>query len=465
MICRAVLAAVLSTVALLTAAAHAQTVPTDDEIRQVLVRRVDQQKWATGIVVGIVTPDGKHTVAYGTTTKGGRQKVDGDTVYDVGSLTKVFTALALADMAERGEVALDDPAANFLRPGTVLPHDGARQITLADLATHTAGLPLRPDNLVSKNPDNKYAGYTEALLLDFLARYKPAHRIGSTYDYSNVGFGLLGTVLAHCAGTSYADLIDSRIVRPLGLRDTRLDLTPSMQRRLATGYSGELQPLPHWDMGVLESAGGLRSTANDLMIFLDAALGLRKSSLSPAFAALTKTRRPGGMQPATEIALAWNILSDNGREIVWKNGSVGGYRAFMGYDAAHKIGVVALANALTSVGADDIGLHILGSSFPVDTHIPRVHTEAAIDPALLGRYVGQYRYSPTDLVTIVGESGHLFVQLQPGGDKFPLFPEGPRDFFLKLMDAQITFEPGPDGNAVAAIWHQGGQDQRGERVQ
>jgi CubicO group peptidase (beta-lactamase class C family) len=460
----ALLAVSLSTALLFTAAAQAQSVPSDTEIRQMLVRRVDQQKWATGIVVGIVTPEGRRIVAYGTTTKGGRQKVGRDTVFDVGSLTKVFTALALADMAQHGKVALDDPAAKFLPPGTVLPHDDARQITLADLATHTSGLPLRPDNLVSRDPDNKYAGYSETLLLQFLAHYTPKTAIGSTYDYSNVGYGLLGTVLAHRAGTSYATLIDRHIARPLGLRDTRLDLTPSMRRRLATGYSGELQPLPHGDMGVLESAGGLRSTANDLMTFLDAALGLHPSPLTPAFAALTKTRRPGGMQPATEIALAWNILADNGREIVWKNGSVGGFRAFMGYDAAHKIGVVALANALTSVGADDIGLNILGASFPVDTHIPRTHTAVAIDPALLSGYVGHYRYSPTDLVGIVNDGGHLFVELQPGGDKLELFPEGPRDFFLKVMDVQITFEPGPDGKATAAIWHQGGQDQRGERV-
>lgn len=310
----------------------AHAMPTDAALRQTLQHRVEKQHWATGIVVGITTPRGHRIVAYGTTTKDGTNKVDGNTVYDVGSLTKVFTALALTDMAAHGDVALDDPVAKYLPPETKLPQDGARQITLADLATHTSGLPLRPNNLVPGNPDNKYAGYTTALLYQFVAGYTPPHGIGTTYDYSNVGFGLLGDALARRANMPYRDVIASHILTPLHLNDTRFTPTPDMQRREAQGYSIDLKPLPHWDMGALESAGGLRSTANDILKFLDAALGKTPSPLSPAFAAMTKTRRPGGMQPATEIALAWNIYTDKDREIVWKNGNVGGYRAFMGYD-------------------------------------------------------------------------------------------------------------------------------------
>ena len=215
--------------ALLPAAAFAQATPPDSEIEKILSTRVDGQHWATGIVVGLVTPQGARTIAYGMTTKGGTRKVGADTVYDIGSVTKVFTALALADMAQRREVALDDPVAKYLPKGTALPQNGNRQITLADLATHTAGLPLRPDNLAPKDPDNKYAEYSEADLYAFLAHYKPPHPIGGAYDYSNPGFGLLGIALARRAGTDYDTLIEQRILKPLGMTDTVRSATPAMK--------------------------------------------------------------------------------------------------------------------------------------------------------------------------------------------------------------------------------------------
>ncbi|MBV9063228.1 MAG: serine hydrolase [Alphaproteobacteria bacterium] len=455
--------------ALLPCVASAQTVPTDPEIRKLLATRVDTQHWATGIVVDLITPQGTHTIAYGTTAKGGTQNVDADTVYDIGSITKVFTALVLADMARHGEVALDDPVTKYLPKDIVLPIDGARQITLADLATHTAGLPLRPDNLAPKDPDNKYAEYSEADLFQYLAHAKPANPIGATYEYSNSGFGLLGVALAHRAGTDLDTLIKRRILEPLGMDDTIRTATPTLRSRMAQGYSydfgsADLTPAEHWDYGNgIAGAGGYRSTAADIAKFLQAILGYRKSPLAPAFAAMTKTRRPGGMTPATAIALAWNILDQDGREIVWKNGSVGGFRAFIGYDAAARIGLIALANAQTATGMDDIGLHILDPKLPVDLNIPHPHTEVAIEPKVLDNYVGTYEYSDTDSMTISREGNRLFAQ-EPGQDRYELFAEGPRDFFLKLIDAQVTFETGQNGKAIAAVWHQGGQDQRGIRI-
>lgn len=438
--------------------------PADATIRQMLAMRVDRQKRATGIVIGIVAPQGRRVIAYGTTDRGGKRPVDANTVFDIGSITKVFTALALSQMAVRGEVALGDPVARYLPPTLTLPRDGDRQITLADLATHTSSLPLRPGNLVSKDPDNKYAGYSVALLHRFVSSFKSARPIGSQYEYSNVGYGLLGAALSRRAGISYRKLIQTRITDPLGLRDTRMDLTPGMRRRLAVGHTNELAPAPHWDMGALESAGGLRSTPDDLLRLLEAILGYRESGLAPAMVAMLDTRRKGGMPPSTYIGLAWNIFQDGGREIVWKNGSVGGYRAFIGYDLARRIGVVALANAQTAGGADDIGLHLLDPAIPVDLHVPRAHKAIKVSAAILERYVGRYRYSDTDILTVTREGDHLFAQ-EPGQDRIELFAEGERDFFLQVMDAQVTFELSGDGTATAAIWHQAGRDERGARIE
>jgi CubicO group peptidase (beta-lactamase class C family) len=187
-----------------------------------------------------------------------------------------------------------------------------------------------------------------------------------------VGYGLLGHVLARKAGMSYEELLKQRITQPLGMEDTAITPTAQMRAHTPIGYDSHRKPLEHERFQVLGSAGALRSSANDLLVFLEAVLGYRKAALSPAMDAMLKTRRPGGTPPptgglggSTQIALGWNIYTDGPREIVWKNGSVAGFRAFMGYDSQARLGVVALINAQTVDGADDIGLHILDARIKV----------------------------------------------------------------------------------------------------
>ena len=430
-----------------------------------LVTRVDTQRQATGIVVGIVDARGRRIISYGTMGTDDKRAVGGDTVFDIGSITKIFTALLLSDMVQRNEVALDDPVTKLL-VAKDLPFlgRGDRGVTLLDLATHTSGLPLRPANLVSTNPEDKYAGYTTELLHQFLSSFEFDRDPGSRYEYSNVGYGLLGEALSVRSGASYQDLLRSRITRPLGMPDTRIDPTEAMESRRATGHDYELKPAPRWDFGALESAGGLRSTANDLLRLLEAILGYRESSLHSAMRAMTAATRTGGMQPSTQIGLAWNVYRTGGGEIAWKNGSVGGFRTFIGYDPQNRIGVVALANAQTAVGVDDVGLHVLDRNMPVDLRTPVIRKEIAVDPGMLDRYVGRYQFSPTDIVTITRDGARLFMQ-QPGQDRIPLFAYGEREFFLKIVDAQITFESSGDDPAAAATWHQSGQAEKGQRIE
>ena len=463
------IARVLSTAALFLFASFApalaatQPPPSDAAILQMMAARVDLQKQGTGIVVGIARPDGNRILSFGTLGLADKRRMDGRTVFDVGSISKVLTALLLADMAQHHEVAIDDPVAKYL-PGVSVPSRDGRAITLADLATHTSGLPLRPANLPAKDPANPYAGYTRDDLFAFLSSYKLSHTPGTTYDYSNVGFGLLGVTLAERAKQDFADLIAARITGPLGMTDTRIVPNDDMTKRAAAGYDGDRNPVPHWDMGVLSSAGGYRSTADDLLKLVDAFLGFRKSPLYPAMERMTKTRRPGGMNPATAIALAWNIDDVDGREIVWKNGSVGGYRTFVGFDRAARLGVVALINAQTGSGADDIGLHTLDSSFSVNLEIPRTHVEIALDVARLDQFVGRYRYSPTDMISVIRQGDHLYVVMAPGQPPLEIYAESANGFFFKIANAQITFDAVKNGHATKAIWHQSGTDQTGNRI-
>ncbi|HEV3040760.1 MAG TPA: serine hydrolase [Candidatus Angelobacter sp.] len=446
----------------LAGAAWAQSpLPSDEEIRKILADRIDVQHRSVGIVVGVVGPEGRRIIAYGHLEKGDSRPLNGDTVFEIGSMTKVFTSLLLADMVQRGEVALDDPVAKYLPPSVKMPQRNGRSITLVDLATHTSGLPRRPSNISPKDPQNPWADYSEEQLYQFLSTYQLTRDIGSQYVYSNLGGGLLGHVLARRAGMDYETLVRSRICAPLGMKSTGITLTPALKERLAVGHNSQMEPVKNWDIPTLAGAGALRSTANDMLTFLAANLGLIKSPLAPAMATMIKERRPTGY-PDLEIALGWHVFTGNGKEIVWHNGGTGGYQTWMGYDPKARVAVVALSNISIAQGTDDIGHHLLDPSVPL-AKPPRQHTEVKVDPKLFDAYVGSYQFAPDFAITITREGDHLFAQAT-GQSKFEIFPEGDRDYFFKVVDAQITFVVDKQGRATELILHQGGIDQHAKRV-
>jgi CubicO group peptidase (beta-lactamase class C family) len=165
--------------------------------------RIDKYQQSVGIVVGVIEPKGRRIVAYGALDQGNPQPLNGDTVFEIGSITKVFTALLLADMAQRGELALNDPVAKYLPPEVKVPERAGRQITLLDLATHTSGLPGDPSNISPQDPANPVADYSVELLYAFLSNYTLTRDIGSRYEYSNLGTSVLGQVVAHHSGMDY----------------------------------------------------------------------------------------------------------------------------------------------------------------------------------------------------------------------------------------------------------------------
>jgi CubicO group peptidase (beta-lactamase class C family) len=235
-----------------------------------------------------------------------------------------------------------------------------------------------------------------------------------------------------------------------------------MKARLAVGHNAALAPVKNWDLPTLAGAGALRSTANDLLIFLAANLGYSKSLLSPAMAAMLKTRRPTGQQ-GLEIALGWHIFTSNGKEIVWHNGGTGGYRSFIGFDPRTRIGVVALSNTSTNVGVDDIGRHLLDNSVPLAV-APRQHKEAKVDPKLFDNYVGNYQLAPGFVLAVTRDQDRFFVQAT-GQPTYEIFPESDREYFLKVEDVQITFITDDKGRATELILHQGRQDQHAKRTE
>ena len=338
-------------------------VPPDSEIRRILVDRIAGAWKGVGIVAGVIEPKGTRVVAYGSLDQGDKRPLNGDTIFEIGSVTEVFTSLLLTDMVRRGEVALTDPVAKYLPQGVKVPERGGRRITLQDLATHTSGLPRLPSNLKPANPANPYADYSDARLYEFLSTYKMWRDIGSGFEYSNLGGGLLGHALARRAGMSYEALVTSRIAQPLGMRSTGITLSAEMKARLAVGHNASLAAVPNFDYQALAGSGALRSSANDLLLLVAASLGYAKSPLAPAMAAMLKVRRPTTI-PGTEMALGWVVASDG---IVWRNGSTAGYRSFVGYEPKSRAGVVVLSNTFTNTGLNDIGMHLLDVRIPLAT--------------------------------------------------------------------------------------------------
>ena len=426
-------------VALLAAAprtAGQQVLAPDSTVRAVLQARLPTAQ-GVGIVVGLLDPDGRRrVVAVG---------VPPDRVFEIGSITKVFTASILARMVADGSVRLDDPVAKYLPPSVRVPARNGRQITLLDLATQSSGLPRLPTNLAPRDSTNPYADYSVEQMYAFLSGYELPRDIGQTYEYSNLGVGLLGHALALKAGMSYEELVRRRVLSPLGMRETAITLPPALRARLAPGHDAEGRVVPNWDFPTLAGAGALRSTAGDMLTFLAANLD--------SFADTHLSRRPTGNASMT-IGLAWHILARPVGKIVWHNGGTGGYRSFTGFDAARRIGVVVLTNSGANV--DDIGLHLLDETMPVAPP-PRVRTEVVVDTGILDRYVGEYELPPTFHIVVTREGASLFVQAT-GQPRFPIYAESESEFFLKVVDAQITF------TATQLILHQNGQDVPGRKI-
>jgi CubicO group peptidase (beta-lactamase class C family) len=453
------------------------TVPGAGEIRELLVKRVEQQKQALGMVAGIVAPNGRRVVACGSLAAADPRTLDADTVFEIGSASKVFTSLLLADMVKRKEVALDDPAAKYLPQRVKLPERSGKSITLVDLSTHTSGLPPLPGNLLARladDPRNPYPGYSVDDLYQFLSGYTLTRDPGSEFEYSNLGAGLLGHLLARRAGTDYESLIAIRVTQPLGMSATAIAPSPSMEQRMATGHNASLAPVdPHRiPLHTLAGAGALRSSANDMLTFLEAFLGYRESPLAPAMKTMLEVRRPANQ---SKIGLGWLISSTGGREIAWHNGGTTGFRSFVGCDPERRIGVVVLSNAATPAGVDDIGLHLLNPNLPLahpePPEPPEHHTEIQIDPALLDHYTGRYQVTQNLIFEITREGPRLFAQgfAHVAGQgivlpKFEVFAETANRFFAKVSDARITFETGPDRQATSLILHKAGRDMPAARL-
>ncbi|MGB6691636.1 MAG: serine hydrolase domain-containing protein [Terracidiphilus sp.] len=311
-----------------------------------------------GVSIGVVEHGASRVFSYGAAKP--------DSVFEIGSITKTFTGLILAQMIEQGKVKLDEPVRELLPPGTVAKPAGA-EITLLDLVTQHSGLPRLPDNMDPADKKNPYADYSAARLYAFLSKHGVERPPDAGFLYSNLGFGLLGQALAVRAGVSYPELLRNEVTAPLGLTDTTVALTPAQRSRFLPGHDGSHRPAGAWDLNAVSGAGAIRSTAGDMLAYLEAQLhpesvkpvtGVATGSSLQAALNLTHQLRADA-SPGMRIGFAWLYKTDSGN--YWHNGATGGYSAYGFFNPTGDYAAVVLVNM--SIGekgsfADRLGEHI-----------------------------------------------------------------------------------------------------------
>lgn len=442
------------TVLMAAPALLAQNELSDSEIETILRSRVMDGK-GVGMVAAIVDEKGSRIVAFGHPNKQSTQALDGNSVFEIGSVSKVFTTTLLADMVERGEIRLYDPASKFLPNTVFVPVRNGKEITLKDLATHSSGLPENPGNFLPKSViarklvtcwfcgfdemvTSRFESYSVEEMYKALSGYRLTRDIGSEFEYSNFGLALLGHILELRGEADYETLVKTRIAQPLQMTSTAVKLTPEMTEHLANGHDENGKPTPSWEMPKFAGAGGLRSTANDLVKFMQANLGLVPSPLSAAMDRTQQTQfQCCGKHPTLEMGLGWFLYPEYNGKVIGHGGSTGGYRTKMLLDRERRRGVVVLANS--SILVNDIAFHLLDNvQYPIADD-PKRRKAIAIDPKVLATLVGEYQLPSEELLSITNEGDKLFATFN-GKKKAQIFPQTTRDFFWKSGDAKDAFK-------------------------
>jgi D-alanyl-D-alanine-carboxypeptidase/D-alanyl-D-alanine-endopeptidase len=425
-----------------------------DSLAHIVTARVADGR-STGLIVGVITSSGERWVTSAGNERPGKP-VDPQSIFEIGSITKTFTATVLADMVGRGEVRLDEPVAELLPAGTKIPASNGKLITLGDLSSQISGLPRMPDNFHPADNDNPYADYTVSQMYAFLAGYQMIRDPGAKYEYSNLGVGLLGHALSLKAGKSYEQMVRERVLSPLGMTSTGITVTPAMKAHASDGHDPAGGVEPWWDLPTFAGAGALRSNLDDMMKYLAAQITPPNTALGHAIE-LTHARC-FTVSPNLGLGLNWHITAFQGDTMIWHNGGTAGFRTMIGWNPRTHVGAVLLGNS--GQDNDDVVRHIvLGTPLVVMSK----HTEVTLAPDALRQYVGHYELAPTFALDVTNENGAMFVH-PTGQATIPIYAEATDKFFFKVVDAQLEFSRDSAGavNGVALV--QNGARQFGKRV-
>ena len=434
---------------------------TETDLKQHVAALVEN-KTLQAVSLGAIQPSGTVTAHSGVLSTDKAVPPDDRTLYEIGSISKVFTGLLLPDAVVRGEVTLDTPIAQLLPADITLPDSAGERITLLMLAAHTSGLPRIPSELSVLNFTNPYAKYDEADLWKTLQHVKLDFEPGTRASYSNLAAGLLGALLASKAGMTYAELLAARITQPLGMNDTVLAPNEAQRARFAPPFTSAGLPWSYWTFKALAGAGGIRSTTADMMRFAAAMIRPADTPLQKAIELawepqpLTASVSPGGQ------ALGWMLAGD--KKTRWHNGMTGGFHAALYINRELGVASLLLSNRSTPIGtglAESLLRRAAGVPEPVMPN--RDRTEVALTEEQLDRCVGTFRLSPNFTLSFDRRNQALFIT-PTGQPTERLYAASPDTFFSRQVAAEVVFElPADGGPALGLVLKQRGKETRAPR--
>lgn len=322
------------------------------EITKVVLQYLDDP-FNYGLSIGVISGDKEFIYCFGTADEKNGSKINPNSVFEIGSITKVFTAILLAAEVENKRMDLNESIFSYF-PGIEKKTD----ISLLNLATHTSGFPRLADNFWStvKDRSNPYMNYSDQDLRNYMSGYTLKSKPGTHYDYSNFGVGLLGSILSRQHKTSYEQLVQHTICQPWGLKSTFIYPDASQKKQLVSGHSAG-RVVPGWYFQEATAGqGALRSSINDMLLFLKLNIFPEKC-LSANVILLTQQEHFYERENGRKMGLGWHIGNFNKEKYLEHTGGTGGYRSFIGLTPESKTGIVILSNSNNDVSA--IGIEIL----------------------------------------------------------------------------------------------------------
>jgi D-alanyl-D-alanine-carboxypeptidase/D-alanyl-D-alanine-endopeptidase len=415
--------------------------------------RIAEAETAGCVAVSLVAETTQYKFA--CTPGAGPASFDEHSIFEIGSISKGFTGLILADMVRKGEVSLDDPASKYARPGAKLPARGDQPITLRDLVTQTSGLPRMPPDFKPGNLRNPYLDFTEDKLYEALAKVEIAAG-KPPYEYSNFGFMWLSDLLCRRAGKSYEALVRERVLEPLGMKETTIMPDDEQRKRFVRGHNLAYDPVAHWDFAPnLGGVGAIRSSLADMSILARALARRSDTPLKDDIALALQPQRPAG--PKNMTGYAWITYDRGNAPIHWHNGGTGGFMSMIAVNPATRTAAVVLVDSNTSF--DDLALHLVDPQLGLKKRRVGLPTDAAA----LGQYVGHYDLAATFAIEVFVQGAKLMAQ-GTSQHAFEVLREGPDVFFYTIVPAKLRFSRGADGVVDGVTLEQGGRELKGKRA-
>ncbi len=430
------------------AAAQGHFPATEDA--ELMLRYLVEDGETPGIALGFIDADGTTRVLYYGDAGPGARELGPRSAFEIGSITKTFTAALLADMVARGEMALDDPVQKYLPDGVTMPTWEGREITLRDLSTHHSGLPRMPDNFEPADPTNPYADYGTERLYEFLNDHELRREPGTEAEYSNLAVGLLGHVLELATGMEYEELARRRILEPLGMSTTGITLEGELAEWMTKGHDDAGEVTSYWDAMAMVGAGGLRSNVEDMLTYLAAQMGPADSEIERAMRMTHEPRAEMGNGAAG--GLGWGIRELGERRILAHGGGTGGYSTWAGFDPGLRVGVVMLTN--TGDFDDDLASDLLRRGAPISTPTVNVPRE------VLETYVGLYAPAGRPSMAVrLEEEGWLTLQA-PGNVRFRLYADSDTTFYVRRTPWRFAFQKDAAGEVTGVVADLEGTERR-----